>query len=379
MLRSLKIAACGIGATLLAAGVAFSDEVVIGAALPLTGNTATWAGGPVKNGMELAADEVNARKEAGDHSIALLIEDMASDRTQGITLSSRFINSDNVSMVLGLPTSIYATAVAPMANEAETPMLAVAVSKAVTAAGPWSFKLWQGSDVPSNAVADLIVNKLKPKTALIVYNRDNDAYVEISRIVKTRLAKAGVEILADEGTLITDTNFTALATKIADLKPDILYVSGVAESMANVVVQARQAGMPDTVQIVGAPGVAPPAYQRLGGAAIEGTIFTGNYFINAPQKVNQEFVAAYKARYNQQPDEFAAAGYTLVKVAANAIRSAGGDRTKLRDALAATSNLPVVIGNGSLTFQQGSREPAYGTLLLQWKNGTVSLYGDQSN
>ena len=36
MLRSLKIAACGIGATLLAAGVAFSDEVVIGAALPLT-------------------------------------------------------------------------------------------------------------------------------------------------------------------------------------------------------------------------------------------------------------------------------------------------------------------------------------------------------
>lgn len=369
----------GLAIACATAASGHAEEVVIGAALPLTGNVATWAGQPVANGILLATDEVNANHEAGEHTLKVLVEDMASDRTQGITLASRFINSENVSMIIGYPSSIHATAVAPLVNQAETPLISVAVSKAVTGSGPWAFKLWQASDVPADALSDLVVNNLKPKTIAIVFNRDNDAYVEMAKIARKKFQDAGIDIVADEGTLITDTNFTALSSKVASLKPQVLFLSGVAESMANVVVQAKQAGLSDDVQIVGMPGLAPPAYERIGGKAIDGSIFTGNYFLNAPQATNQHFVDAYRKRYGHDPDEFGAAGYTLVKLAALAVKSGGGDHEKIRQALNALNDVPVVIGNGTFSIDKTSREPTYGSMLLQWKDGKVVAYQQPAN
>ncbi len=99
-------------------------------------------------------------------------------------------------------------------------------------------------------------------------------------------------------------------------------------------------------------------------------IFTSDYFIGNPSKLNQEFVSAYKKKFGIEPDNFAAIGYTVFKTAAAAIKSAGPDYSpeSIRKGLAGIKNLPTILGNGSLT-QTTARTPAYDGVVLTVRDG----------
>ena len=66
---------------------------------------------------------------------------------------------------------------------------------------------------------------------------------------------------------------------------------------------------------------------------------------------NTKFIAAYKAKYNADPDQFAAQAYTGVYIYAAALKNAGAnvDRKGLRDALAGIKGLATPLG--SFSFQ----------------------------
>ena len=85
--------------------------------------------------------------------------------------------------------------------------------------------------------------------------------------------------------------------------------------------------------------------------------------------MNKAFEAAYKARYNEAPDSWAAVGYSLAQVGFAAIREAGPDATreKVRDAYLRLKNVPVVIGSGQ--WNQADRKPQYGAVVQIVKNG----------
>lgn len=366
--------AFGVVALLSLGPNASAKEIVVGIELPLTGMVATWAGAPTRNGVELAVSEVNANHEMGDLSMRALIEDCASDKTQSITLANRFIERDQVAMVIGPVTSPLATAVAPIAAAKQTPILLIATSEAINAAGPYAFKMYQNTDYQIGFMGDYIVNHVKPKSVVLVYDRDNDGYVQWATTLRQRFEKSGIKVLAQESTSASDTDFTALATKIASLQPDAIFFSTVAEVAANVVVQARQAGMEKSVKILGAAGIAVPQYVNIGGTAVDGTTYIADYFVGSPSATNQHFVAAYRAKYHADPDMFAAIGYTAVKVAAAAIHAAGPapTRASIRDALANIRNLPSVMGNGSISYDE-KRNPRYGDVILTWQNGKQVL------
>lgn len=60
---------------------------------------------------------------------------------------------------------------------------------------------------------------------------------------------------------------------------------------------------------------------------------------NDPQKpVLQAFVRDYQARYNKLPATFAGNGYDATMMIAEAIRKAGTDRGKIRDAIEGLRN-----------------------------------------
>lgn len=356
------------------ANVASAADIAVGIELPLTGIVSAWAGVPTRNGVDLAVEEVNRDHEMGDLTMRALIEDCASDKTQSITLANRFIERDKVAMVIGPVTSPLAAAVAPIAAAKQTPILMMATTDAINAAGPYAFKMYQDTNFQIKFMGDYILDHVKPKTMILVYDRDNDGYGLWARTLRQRFEGAGIKVLAQESTSATDTDFTALATKIASLQPDAIFFSTVAEVAANVVIQSRQAGMEDSTRILGAAGVAVPQYFTIGGAAINGTTYIADYFVGSPSPTNQRFVAAFRAKYHTDPDMFAAIGYTSVKVAAAAIRAAGPSPTRdsIREALARTTDLPSVMGGGSVSIDR-DRNPSYGDVMLMWENGKQVL------
>jgi len=65
------------------------------------------------------------------------------------------------------------------------------------------------------------------------------------------------------------------------------------------------------------------------------------------------FSAKYVKAYGKKPDQFAAQAYDAFYIMTNALKAAGSaDRTKLRDALAATKNFQGVVGTFSFDAER---------------------------
>ena len=352
---------------------AWAEDIVIGVELPLTGPVATWAGVPPRASIEQAVEEVNSSGELGNNKIKMIMEDMASDKTQAISLTDQFIKKDNVSLIIGPSTTPFGMAAAPIANEQKTPMIALAAADAITKTGPYVFKMITSAGPDMDDLSQFVTAKMNLKNYVTIYNRDNDAYVEYNRLMHGHLEKAGIRSLAEELTLASETDFTALASKLTQLNPDAIFVAMIAEQAANIIIQARQAGLSDKVKIFGLGGGIYPQYAKIGGKAVEGTYFLTHYYVGLPGDMNKTFVEGSRAKMKRDPDEFAAFGYAAVKVAAKAIAAAGsGDREKIRAALANLNGVPTVLGTGKFRFDE-TRAPIYGSVMLQLKDGKPAL------
>ena len=219
------------------------------------------------------------------------------------------------------------------------------------------------------------LEKLKPAKVAYVFNRDNDAYISQKNGVKSVFEAKGVKTVAEETIVGGDTDFTALATKLASLDIDTLLVSTTAEVSANIIIQAKQAGLSPKVRVIGTPSMASQQFLKVGGSAVEGTIFVSDYFLESESALNKTFRANYKKQFNIEPDVFAAIGYNQLKVAAAAVKAAGPkyDRESVRSAAAGIKDLPTVLGNGKLTIND-KRTPIYGGFVITVKNGAFTLY-----
>ncbi|MGZ5896658.1 MAG: ABC transporter substrate-binding protein, partial [Xanthobacteraceae bacterium] len=308
----------------LGATAATADEVLVGIQLPLTGPIASFAGPPLKAGVELALERIEKSNFLGDgRKLKVLIEDDAADKNQAISLTNRFVTRDHVSILLGPPTTVLASAAAPVANSLDTPILTIAVADVVTQVGPWVYKLYMSPDAAMTAVGQYATDKLKVKKVALVYDRANDASVAQKNVFKDYVTKKGVEIVAEETTQVGETNFAPMATKLASLAPDALFLATTAEVGANIVIQSRRAGLADSVKILGNNNFSTPAYARTGGKAVDGTIYPADYFAGLPTEENKAFVEAFRKLTGKEPDSFSAAAYVGLMVVAQAVKDAG--------------------------------------------------------
>ncbi|MDQ2106576.1 ABC transporter substrate-binding protein [Azospirillum isscasi] len=349
-----------------------AQEVVIGVPVASTG-IFSFAAVPGRNGIETALEELNASGELGSVKLKLLIEDTASDKNQATTLVSRFAQYDKAAVILGPTSSVEAFAALPVAQEQGVPVVSTA-SADVSRVGSWIFKSNATPATIMQALGEQAAARLAPKNVAYVFNRDNDAYIAQKNGVKDLFEAKGIKTVAEETIVGGDTDFTALATKLAALDIDTLLISTTAETSANIIIQARQAGLSDKVRILGTPSMASQQFLKVGGAAVEGTIFVADYFLESASPLNRTFVETYQRKFKIAPDVFAAIGYNQLKVAAAAIKVAGPtyDRAAIRKALLTVKDLPTVLGGGKLTINE-NRTPSYGGFVLTVKGGAFTL------
>lgn len=354
------------------AGPSWAADVTIGVPLPLTGPAATFAGITPKNGVELAVQDVNDRKLLGANTLKARIEDIASDKNQTISVVNRLIKSDNVPVIVGPTTTPFSLAAVPVANAESTPILAIGLASSINKSGPFAFKMFQDPEHSVGLFTKFAAEKLGVKKFIAVYNRDSDAYVAMHKETLKTFAAAGVRPAGEESTLVSETDFTALAAKIVNAEPDAIFFNCVAEQAANLMIQLRQAGLSETTKIFGFGAGFYPQYPRIGGKAVDGTYILSHYYVGLDNKANKDFVAKYREQFKSDPDEFAAMAYQSVELAAAVIAEVGPDRKKIRDKLATMKEVPSVLGAGTFSFDP-DRAPIFGAAILQLKNGQLVL------
>ena len=116
---------------------------------------------------------------------------------------------------------------------------------------------------------------------------------------------------------------------------------------------------PDDVNALG-PGLWARTVTRGAGGALEGCYFSNHYAADDKSPRVQDFVNAYKAKYNNKvPDAMAALAYDATRILSDAISRAGGtDGAKIRDEIAKTANFQGVTGDITIDQDRNARKPA---------------------
>jgi branched-chain amino acid transport system substrate-binding protein len=189
---------------------------------------------------------------------------------------------------------------------------------------------------------------------------------------KKLLEAAGIRIDATETFQKGDVDYSAQLTKIKSVKPDAIVVSGLAEETANIIRQARELGIPQSIPIIGANAAISSKLAELAGKSAEGFVVGASWFIDDPTPRNQAFVSAYRKKFSSDPNVFSAQAYTAIYVFADAVKRAGGsaDPRLIRDAIAKTSKLET--NTGAFGFDL-NREPIVEPKVLILKDGKLTL------
>ncbi|HZQ38114.1 MAG TPA: ABC transporter substrate-binding protein [Dehalococcoidia bacterium] len=337
-----------------------AKTVKIGAAFSLTQAAAQY-GVTQKNGAQLAVDEINASGYVPGVKIDLTIDDDASSKDQAITVFQNFITQDKVAAILGPTLSNSALASDPVAQQAKVPVLAVSnTGTGITEIGDYIFRdsLAEADVVPQTVAKSQA--KLGYKTVAVLYAND-DAFSKAGYdAFKGALDKQGTKIVDTETFSTNDQDFSAQLAKVKDAKPDAIVVSALLNPAVGITTQARKLGL--TQPIIGGNGFNSPAFisdKQGAGAAAEGVIVGAAWNSASSNPLSQKFIAAYKAKYNSDPDQFAAQAYTGVYILAQAMKIAGSsERQAIRDALPKVKDFDTVLGKFNFTDKRDAQHDA---------------------
>jgi branched-chain amino acid transport system substrate-binding protein len=365
-LRRAAIGAIALAASLCSHATEYSVVVL----QSLTGG-ASFIGAPYRDGAQLAVDEINRKHELGvGNTLKMTVADDATDRNQSLSLLKRYAADPSVHLILGPTSGAVAVAAAAAANDLKMPIITTSNSMDVLKAGPWSYILTQPGEITLPFIANYAVDKLKAKSCTVIGIMDVEIYVQMQKVFESTVKSRGTKITSVEAIKGTDSDFSALATKVAGGDQDCVFISATASQAANIIIQLRQAGLDPKTRVLGHNALSSPAFVERGGKAVEDVYFIGDWVPGGFDDYSRAFATAYKAKYNAEADNWAAVGYGGMRIALQALKAAGPNpsRDAIRVALSKTKDVPVVVGQGKYSVN-ADRVPYSGMSVMQVKNG----------
>lgn len=331
------------GAVLLGAGVAGAGETLkIGVLAPLTGFAAA-DGLSVKNAVELATEQVNAKGGVLGKKLELVIYDDAADPKESVTLAQKLIEQDQVVAVVGGSYSMPTRVTTPIFNEEEVPMVAAYAIHPDVTEGEFTFRNGFLGKVEGGAAAHVVDTMLKGKKVALLY-ADNDFGKTLAQGFKDYVAAKGtLQVIFEQAYPAKEKDFSPYLSKIKEGAPDVLVAFGYYFQTGPVVKQAREMGI--TATILGEEGADSPKLFEIAGPASEGFVLVTNLNRDDPRPVVQEFLKSFREKYAMEPDMVGASAYDALMIIVDAItRSGGTDRKAVRDAIAAVKNYDGLTG-----------------------------------
>jgi branched-chain amino acid transport system substrate-binding protein len=344
-------------------------EIKVGAMETLTGDSSVY-GLSIKNGFDLAVDEINASKLLGASKIKFTVYDEKADKQEGISVINKLINDDKVSALFGPTLSSVAFAADPVAQKAGVSVIGTSTTAVgITAMGDYIFR----DSLPQAAVIPGTINAVKAKfgnkKAVLMFESTNEYSKSESEVFKAALKAAGIELAATESYSKGDTDFRTQLRKLMLRKPDMLVLASLAGEAVPILQQVKEIGFKG--QLVGGNGFNSPNVAKVAKEAAEGLMVGASWFIESPAVKSKAFVAAYQKKYGVAPDQFAAQAYTGMFILAEAFKNAGSaDRTAVRDALAKVKDLETALGKFSF---DANRDPVHPSVVLVVKSGAYTL------
>jgi branched-chain amino acid transport system substrate-binding protein len=348
---------------------ASGEPVTIGVSGPLTGQNAQY-GAQWKKGFDLALEEVNAKGVKG-RPLQYVFEDSQADPRQSVAIAQKFVSDPKIIVEVVDFSSTASMAASSIYQRAGLVQFGFTNSHPNFTKGGdfmWSNSVSQADEQPRLAkyAADLGFKHV----AVLYLNTD---WGRSSQAIFTQSAKSlGVDVVASEGYQPDEKDFRSTLVRVRDAQPDAIVLISYYADGALITRQTRSVGL--TQPIVASGSVYSPKFIELAGEAGNGVFTESNFFPGDARPEVQAFVTKFKAKYNEEPDDFNAVAYDTIILLAAVIDKYGLDRTAIRDGLAEIKDVPSVI-YGEASFDPQTRRVAGArAVYLVVKNGQFVLW-----
>ena len=345
------------------------EEISIGLVYPITGRLAS-VGMEMGRGFELAHEEIN-NSQLGDTKLRFITEDSRGDPMGAVDAFNKLIQQDGVPAIVGPGTSSAAEAAFPIAQQNRVVAIsATAAARGLSEIGDFAFRTILTTDLLITSGIATTQAKLGYQNAAIMYDETDLFSTDGAEVIRDALTANGVEILATETFQSGDTDFSAQLTRIKDLNPNVIFVSALPPDKPEILIQADQIGIPDSVTFIIKTLTAADVLTA--GNSAEGTIAFTSWVNTADTPGNGAFVKKYSAKYGAAPSIWAAQSYATAHILVKAISDVQStDPTAIRDALVDTADLDTILGKFSFDTVG---DAVYNPVVLIVKNGELQIF-----
>ena len=316
----LSMAACGSNGGNSDGGSSDADTFKIGGIGPTTGDNAIY-GTAVKNGIQLAVDEINEAGGINGYQIEYQFEDDQSDSEKSVNAYNT-LKDWGMQMLVGTVTSTPCTAVVEESHADNMFQLTPSATAVESIQYDNAFRMCFSDPNQGKASADYISeNGLASKVAVIYNSSDTYSSGIYQRFVE-EAESVGLDVVAAEAfTADSKTDFSVQLQKAKDSGAELVFLPIYYQEASLILAQADRIGFdPLWFGCDGMDGLL--ALEGFDAALAEGLMFLTPFTADAEDEATQTFVADFEAAFDDTPNQFAADAYDCIYVIKEAAEKA---------------------------------------------------------
>lgn len=378
--RPLRNACALLGAGLLAAAAQAQtppqgvtpNEVLLGTIADLSGPVAPY-GRDVRNGLQMAIAEINARGGIHGRQLRLLVEDHGYDPKRSVLAAQKLVNQDKVFAIVGsfgtphslaamqvmFPKGVFSLFPMALARETYEPL------------NPLKFAMLPASFDQIAPVVPGLYRERKATRACVLY-QDDDFGHEVLSGTEAGLKTVGATLVERASYKRGATDFSSQVARLKAANCDFVVLGTIIRETVGVIAEARKLGFSPTF-LISSTGYSE-LIPRLGGKDMDGlyAVHTAAFpYLDDASAPVADWARRYQAQFQSAPTIFSVYGYTKINLIARALERAGPQLTTegFTRAMEGVDVPGDIFGNPPMRFSAAQHLGSSRSRLSQLQNG----------
>lgn len=299
--------------------------IKIGAVLSLTG-IAQRHGQNVREGIDLAVNEINKVGGVGGKKIKMIYEDDTTDSATTVTIVQKFISIDKVDVIIGPVWDFLANAAIPIMNGAKKVAVSPSVlGDTITVTSPYFFSTFSPVAYKQTAIEKFLKEFQNQRIGIIVINNPwglahLETYKKAISVTNNILAKEIILPKFDNNEMSTE------LALLKNLKLDAILVCLNDYDSVNFVKKIKELDV--KAKILGNEHFS----DIINGGLLDKNIANGVYFTDFSLP-SEGFIKNFKEVYKKEPGLYSDTAYDTVYLIAEVMKQYGVDSESIRQGL----------------------------------------------
>lgn len=303
---------------------------------------------PYRNAMQLAADGVNAAGGVmGGRRLDFVFRDDGATPGDAVRVAEDLLTRENAAFIAGTFLSNVALAVSDLANQRRRLFLATEpLSDAITMAqgNRFTFRIRPSTFMQTRMLVEAVRGRTARRWAIVApnYEYGQSAAAAFKRLLPGVIP--GAEVVAEQYPALGRVDAGATVGALAQARPDAIFNVLFGADLNPFVREGNTRGLFERRLVLSLLTGEPEYLMTLGEETPEGWIVTGYPWDGIETPAHRDFVAAYRARFNDTPRLGSLLGYVTVQMIAAMLNRAGSAETEAMIAALEDLRTDTVVG-----------------------------------